>query len=63
MNEMDRDQREQLFKINIYNYPLSELKTLKTTLLELKSKLERCNDKKNIGTPSVRHILNKKRSI
>lgn len=62
MNDMDCEQRENLLRINIYKHPLSELKTLKASLLKLKSKLECCKTTKNIGTPGIRCILSKKRS-
>lgn len=62
INEMDHDQREQLVRINTFNHPLSELKISKASLLELKSKLECCEDIKNIGTPGIRYILGKKRA-
>lgn len=62
INDMDCDQRKQLLRINTYNHPLSELKTSKASLLELKSKLECCKDKKNLGTPGIWHIIDKKRS-
>ncbi len=62
INQMDCDQREQLLRINIYNHPLSELKTSRASLLKLKSKLECCKDTKKVDTTGIRHILGKKRS-
>ena len=60
MNDMDCEQREQLFRINTYSHPLSELKISKASLLKLKSKLECCKDIKNVETLGIRHILDKK---
>lgn len=62
INEMDHDQREQLVRINTFNHPLSELKISKASLLELKSKLECCEDTKKVGTRVIRHFLCKRRS-
>ncbi|RKU31604.1 hypothetical protein C6497_01375 [Candidatus Poribacteria bacterium] len=53
INEMDCDQRKQLLRINTYKHVLSELKTSKASLLELKSKLKSCKNTKNIGTPVI----------
>ena len=62
INEMDCDQRELLSRINTYSHPLSELKTSKASLLELKNKLECCKDKKGSTTPAICHIIGKIRS-
>ena len=62
MEEMDCAQRENLLNIQIYKHPLSELKTSKASLIELKSKLESRGRKEKKTTSGIRKILEKKRS-
>lgn len=62
-DEMDSAKRKELLSIYLRTPSLPHLQTVRALLVEIKTKLNRCEDSRKKCLKAVRHMLFKRRSM